>query len=352
MPWLTSCSVQRCGKSARYADKPCASTSGVYDAATLRLANASYMSRSGLTSIEPLSRSPATRSVRYAEAGRTETSLAIFADLSLYAAWNVIFAGPSSGFARMRKTTTPSRISPSLSCGLASPTHFETRRDIDRHRNGNLLALETGEIVGDADAHIELIARRNQIRHVRRQDEIAAHRRRVLRDADLVGFHRDGHQAQLAVEIVRHVVGEFFFAAHIDDARPERHRFLMFFLERIEMAREQIVGVAARRGHAGEFREFRQDQIENLARVHFEHALAEEVIERIAEFVARDLQDSFVDREHDGARRLRGGELDLQRFARLDHARRGNRQTFAARVAVHRKRDHAVAQRRHEDFVR
>src|ERR1700733_8347072 len=40
-PWLISCSVQRCGKPSRYVDKPCASTSGVYDAAMLRLAKAS-----------------------------------------------------------------------------------------------------------------------------------------------------------------------------------------------------------------------------------------------------------------------------------------------------------------------
>src|SRR5579863_3999596 len=235
---------------------------------------------------------------------------------------------------------------------LGRANNIETWRRREGELDRYFLATEAGKIVGDANADFELVARRDHARHIRREHEIAAHRGRVLHDADLVRAHGHGHDAQLAVEIVGQGPAEFAAVLDIDDARPVGDRLLMLALERIEMAREQIVGVATWRRHADEFGELGQDQVENLAGLHVEHAFAEEKVERIAELVARDLQNSLIDRKYRDARGLGDLDLHLEHLARLDQGRRIQRQRIAARIAIHRERHHAVTQRTHEDFVR
>ena len=116
---------------------------------------------------------------------------------------------------------------------------------------------------------------------------------------------RDRDDAQPAVEVVGHGVAQVAPAGtDVDDARPVRHRRLALAVERVQVPREAAVGVAARRRQRQEALEVRQDQVEDLPRVDFEHPLLEEVAERVGVLVARHLQDALVDGQHRDPRRL------------------------------------------------
>ncbi|WP_423762290.1 hypothetical protein [Burkholderia sp. NLJ2] len=154
------------------------------------------------------------------------------------------------------------------------------------------------------------------------------------------------------VEIVGHRVAQARVAVHVDDPRPVDDRLVALALERVQLATDRVVGVAAGRGHRHQLLEVREDQVQDLRRADFEHPLAEEELQRIAELVARDLQDAFVDREHDDLRGLCRMHGEGGRIARLHERWRIDAQRIAARVEVHRERHDAVAQRAHEDLVR
>ena len=169
---------------------------------------------------------------------------------------------------------------------------------------GTAVVARAREIVGDADADIGLVAGRQRGGRIGREHEIAAHRGGSPPRADQVGRHRHRHHAQLAVEIVRHRVLEILLAVHVDDAGPVDHRLVALALEGIELAPDRVAAVAARRRRGHQLLEVGQDEVEDLRRLHVEHALAEEELQRIAELVVRDLQDAFVHREHHDARGL------------------------------------------------
>ena len=120
-------------------------------------------------------------------------------------------------------------------------------------------------VVVDADADDELVARRDGRRHVRREDEIAADFSGSFCHTDASGTRADSHNAQAAIEMIRHGVRELAaFSAGADDAGPVSDRGLALLRERIQMPRESGIRVAARRGKREKAREVRQDQVKNL----------------------------------------------------------------------------------------
>lgn len=154
------------------------------------------------------------------------------------------------------------------------------------------------------------------------------------------------------MEIVRHAVLEVAFARHIHDARPIGHRLVVLALEGIELATDGVAAVTAGRRRGLQFLEVRQDQVENLRRLHFQHALAEEEFQRIAQLVMGHAQDAFIHREYHHPCRLGGVQPEGGGLARLDQLGHIQLQGVAARVDIDRERHHAKAQRAHENLVR
>ena len=75
------------------------------------------------------------------------------------------------------------------------------------------------------------------------------------------GGHRDGHDLQVAAEVIGHIVSHLALrGVRIDDARPKDHRLVRDPAEGIELAR---LAVAASGGGA-EDGELRQDQVDDL----------------------------------------------------------------------------------------
>ena len=232
------------------------------------------------------------------------------------------------------------------------PQHAQLRAGFQADRHRHRLAAQAGEVVGHAHADLGLVAGRQRGWHVRRQHEIAAHGGGGFRRADAIGRHRHRHHAQLAVEVVRHGVAEVLLAIDIDNARPVHHRLVALALERIELAADRRIRIAARCRHRHQLLEVGQDQVEDLRGGDLQHAFAEEELQRIAQLVTRHLQDAFVHRKHHRPGRLRGMQFEGHRVARLDQRRRLQGQRVAMRVEVDRERHHAIAQRAHEHLVR
>ena len=230
--------------------------------------------------------------------------------------------------------------------------YLQLRTGLQRHRHGYRFVAEAREIVGHAHADLSLISWGQHIGHVRRQHKVAAHRGGRFDGAHEIRRHRHRHHPQLAVEVIGHGIAHVLLAIHIDDARPVHHRLVAFALERIELAADSVIRVAAGRRHRHQLLEVRQDQIKNLRGAHFEHALAEEELERIPKLIAGDLQNALVYREHHDLGRMRRVQLERHRLSWLDQRRRIERERVAARVHVHRERHDAIAQRAHENLVR
>ena len=118
------------------------------------------------------------------------------------------------------------------------------------------------------------------------------------------------------------------------------------------MPREAAVGVAARRRPAREALEVRQDQIEDLPRLDFEHPLLEEEAERIGVLVARDLQNALVHRQHGDARSFAGRRRASSASRPASPGVAPSSVTGCVRAArFARERRDAVRQRAHEQFV-
>ncbi len=99
--------------------------------------------------------------------------------------------------------------------------------------------------------------------------------------------------------------------AGVDDAGPEDDRLFRDALEGIEL----LLAVAAEGRGAAQDGEFRQDEIDDLLRLHHQRGLAEEVRERVGKLIIADLQDALIDREDRDARRPVGLVADVQRLA-------------------------------------
>ena len=226
------------------------------------------------------------------------------------------------------------------------------RLGLNRHRDRQDRVAKILDVVGHPHAHLERIARRHHGRRIGRQHEIAAHGGAAHERAHGVAGYRHRHQPQLAVEVFWNDIAHFAIAIDVDQPRPVSNRRRALFAERIEMAAEQGIGVATRCRRGQQLRELGQDQIENLPRLHLQHALLQEVIERIAELVARHLQNALVHRKHRHPRRASGVQLHPQGIARLHQRRRVHLQRQLVRGATHRERHDGVAQRAHEDFRR
>ena len=117
------------------------------------------------------------------------------------------------------------------------------------------------------------------------------------------------------------------------------------------MSRKVGLAVAARRGEREEAPELRQDQIEDLPRLDFEHPLLKEEAERIGRPVSRNLQNALVHRKHRDARRLAGVNVDGQRRPGFTTRARVERHRLRAGSQVRRKWRDAVRQRAHEQLV-
>ena len=153
---------------------------------------------------------------------------------------------------------------------------------------------------------------------------------------------------QLAVEVVRHVVAEVVVAGlQVDQAGPVGHRRLALALERVEVSTEQVLAVTPGSRGVEQAAELGQQQVEDLAGLHFQGAFLEELRQRVRRPVARDLQDAFVDGVDHGAAWAVGADPDVQRLARLYMLCRADLQRDAPRVQLDAQRRHAVGQRAH-----
>ena len=154
--------------------------------------------------------------------------------------------------------------------------HFQLRRRRQQNVDGHRLAVQPFEVVADAHADVELVARRYHRRHVRRHNEVVAHRGGGLRLADFLRRHRNRHHADLTVKVVRHRVDELLLAADLGNAGPIGHRLVAFALERVEVEIQPFARIAARRrGQRHQLAELRQDQVEDLRAAHVQFTLAE-----------------------------------------------------------------------------
>ena len=125
----------------------------------------------------------------------------------------------------------------------------------------------------------------------------------------------------------------------------------MFSLKRIQIVREQIVVFAAAcRSERTEDIVFGQNQIEHLRRRNFERALFKKVCKRIGCFIARNLQNAFVDRHDDDfsrtltriRNRVIGSGLGFTRYVERDFVR--------TPFEADRKRNGRIAEGTHVDF--
>src|SRR6185369_13926162 len=111
---------------------------------------------------------------------------------------------------------------------------------------------------------------------------IAFHFSRAICDSNVAGVDRNRNDAQLAVEVVGHGVSEVTARwSDIDEPGPVCNRRLAFPIKRIEMARETAIGIASGRSQRNESFEVRQNQIEDLSRIDFQHPLLEKITKRI-----------------------------------------------------------------------
>ena len=157
------------------------------------------------------------------------------------------------------------------------------------------------------------------------QHEITAHQGLGLGNADAVGGHCHRHHPQLAVEMIRHVEAEGVLAIDVGDPRPPHRRALALALEGVQMFAEIALGIAAGGGAGHQPTELGQDQIKDLRGLHIEHLLAEEVVERVAQLIARHLQDAFVDGKGDDPGLATGADLERDIRSRLAHRRQRQR---------------------------
>ena len=230
--------------------------------------------------------------------------------------------------------------------------HLQLRRRRQQDVDGCRLAVQPFEVVADAHADVELIARRHHRRHVRRHDEAVTHRGGGLRLADFLRRHRNRHDADLAVEVVRHRVDELLLAADFGNAGPVGHRLVTLAFERVEVEIQPFARIAARRrGQRHQLAELRQDQIQDLRAAHVQFALAEEELQRILQAVTRHLQNALIDGEQRHLLRRIGLDRHRQVFTRLDDRRRRHLEAVLARLGADLERHHAVAQRTHEDLA-
>ncbi len=156
--------------------------------------------------------------VRNAEAGRIDTSMRWFVLLPFALAVKIERAG-----AKLVCRSHPERRHALVhrskrQCLTWSTDDLELRasreRNCDRHRIG----ASTGQVVRHADTDIGLVPGRERGRRIRREHEIAADCGCTLDRTDQVGRHRHRHDAQIAIEVIGHMVGEVLLAVHVDDA--------------------------------------------------------------------------------------------------------------------------------------
>ena len=223
-------------------------------------------------------------------------------------------------------------------------------------RNGveydGCIAARTLVVVRYRHRYVESISRRGESRSIRHDDVSIFYLRRRLCDADRIGRHRNGHNAEASVEVIGNAVREIsLLRSRIDDARPISDRLVLFSLKRIQIVREQIVVFAAAcRSERTEDIVFGQNQIEHLRRRNFERALFKKVCKRIGRFIARNLQNAFVDRHDDDFSRPLTRIRNSVIGSGLGFTRNVERDFVCTPLEADRKRNGRIAEGTHVDF--